>query len=459
MPFSVNIMKDGFATLKYPALSGGFGEGITAFTSSDLFERNPMTYFGLGDISIEFQVNNEIKTISTYVVDSTTNERIGFAGEQDTSWLPIGTNVVLEGFASNGRVRKVVNDKVSHEEFPLASGIYKLEVVATEYDGKQFSDYLPMAVINDTTKDKITYNMEDGILEVTEDMYTTNTWYDGKDYEGLWLKANVYNDVVNKLKTEYGMDYLKQDEVNTLFANGTTRTGSSIQMGNMTLGDGNILVAGVEREDLKPGFFRVDLSYANAGKAMNKPASFIFVDKEKSYLSLTTDTEKLTEDTTITSTITINNAENVVKGSFKIQNFGDVNFSDISIVPSKELKSLAGNKLITDIKYEKVETQWSDYGEFTVSFEITSTDKEFKGISGDMKLFDIISKVDSFNGFDEKLMDDNNFVYATLKGIDGEFINTSDEAVDVMAGTIYKNLDVEYKNRTLIYGTTTSPWG
>lgn len=459
MPFSISIMKDGFATLKYPSLSDGYGQGITAFTSSDLFERNPMTFFGLGDIAIEFQVSNEIKTLSTYVVDSTTNERIGFAGEQDTSWLPIGTNVVLEGFASNGRVRKIINDKISHEEFPLPSGIYKLEVVGTEYDGSQFSEYLPMAVINDTSKDKITYNMEDGILEVTEDMYTKNTWYDGNEHEGIWLKANVYNDIVNKLKTEYGMDYLKQDEVNTIFANGTNRNGGSIQMENMSKGNGDILIAGVEREDLKTGFFRVDLSYANAGKTMNKPASFIFVDKDKSYLSLTTDTEKLTEDTTLTSTISINNAENVVKGSFKIQSLGDVNFGDISIVPSNELKSLAGNNLITDIKYEKVEAQDSKYGEFTVSFEITSTDKNFKGISGDMKLFDIISKVDSFSGFDENLMDNNNFVYTTLKGLDGEFINISDETVDVMAGTIFKTLDVEYKNRTLIYGTTTSPWG
>lgn len=458
MPFSVNLMKDGFQTLTYPSLENGYAQGITAFTCSNLPNRNPQTFYGFGDISFMLQVNNEIKTIEGYVVDPETKERVGYVGKQDASWIPAGTDVMIENFASNGRAKKIVNGKVSHEEFPLQTGIYDLEVVATEYTGTVISDYLPMAVINDTYSDKLTFNMEDGVIEVTEDMYTNNVWFDNKEHEGIWLKANVYNDIVEQLKTTYGLNYLKQDEVNTIFANGMDRSGYPIQMGTMSLGNGDILIAGVERSDLESGFFRTDLTYTNAGKIMNKPTSFTFVDKNKSYLTIDTDTEKLSKGKTLTSTISINNAENVLKGSFAIQALGDINYDNLKIIASDELKKLAGNNMKTDISFEVVDDGWSSLSQFNVSFEITSTDSSFKGINGDMKLFDIITDVKSYNGIGEDLMDDNNFTYATFKGVDGEFFNTSKEQVDVMAGTIYKNFDIEYTDRTLIYVATSSPW-
>lgn len=457
MPFSVNIMKDGFANLTYPSVSDGFGQGITAFTSSDLFARNFNTHFGLADITIMLQVNEPIKSIKTFVVDPETKERIGYGGMQETNWLPIGVDVMLENFVPNGKVRKIVNGKISHEEFPVPTGVYKLEVVAEGYDGNEFSEYLPMGIINDTKSDKVTFNMEEGIHEVTEDMYSSNIWYDGEEHEGLWLNANVYNDIVNTLKTEYDLSYLKQEEVNTIFANGTGRDGWEASMGTMSKSDGNILVAGVERADLESGFFRVDLSYANAGKIGLKPAIFTFVNHGSSYLSLDTDTEKISENSTVNSSITLNNGENVVKGSFKIRSNGDAIFSEPTISPSDELKALAGNDIKITTEYNNVNGDWESYGELTVSFELTSSDSSFKGINGDMKLFDIAYTVDSFKGISEDLADDDNFNYITLKGIDGEFKNSQDEAIDVMAGTIYKTLDLEYKERTLIYVQTDSP--
>lgn len=458
MPFSVNLMKDGFQSLTYPALDNGYAQGITAFTCSNLVDRNPQTFFGFSDITFQLQINNEIKTLEGYVVDPETKERVGYVGKQDASWIPVGTDVMIEGFASNGRARKIVNGKISHEEFPLQTGIYDLEVVATEYTGTVISEYLPMAAINDTYSDKVTFNMEDGVIEVTEDMYTNNVWFDNNEHEGIWLKANVYNDIVEQLKTTYGLSYLKQDEVNTIFADGMDRSGYPIQMGTMSLGNGDILVAGVERSDLESGFFRTNLSYTNAGKIMNKPTSFTFVDKNKSYLTVDTDTDTLSKGKTLTSTISINNAENVLKGSFAIQTTGDINYDNLKIIASDELKKLAGDNIKTDITFEVVNDGWSSLPQFNVSFEITSTDSNFKGINGDMRLFDIVTDVKSYNGVDEELMDDNNFTYATFKGVDGQFFNTSKEQVDVMAGTIYKTFDVEYSDRTLIYVNTSSPW-
>lgn len=458
MPFSITILKDGFANLTYPSLSNGFGKGITAFTSSDLFERHPMTHYGLGDISIMLQVNEEIKFVEAYVTDPDTKERLGYAGKQDVSWLPAGFDTTLEGFLANGKAKKLVNGKVSHEEFPVPEGIYLLEVVATQYDGNTFNDYLPMAIINDTYSDKITFNMDEGIHEVTDDMYSYNTWYDGKEHEGIWLSTNVFNEYVDILKNQYGMDYLEQSEVNTMFANGTSRNGHSFQIGNMPKEDGNILIAGVEREDLKDGFFRVDLSYANAGKVMNKPYSFSFVDKEKGYLSIKTNTETLSEETSLTSTISINNAKNITKGSFTIQNTNEVIFDKPLITPSKELEKLVGDNIKTDISYELNDDPWNPTYELKVSFEILSSDKSFKGINGDMELFNITTKVKNLNSFDEDLINDNNFVYTTIKGISGEFFDISGDTIDIMAETIYKTFDLEYTKRTLIYGTTSSPW-
>ncbi|MEG2936258.1 MAG: Ig-like domain-containing protein, partial [Clostridium sp.] len=460
MPFSATILKSGFAVLTYPTLGeNGYGKGLTGFTSSNLYNRHSATLFTSSDIAVEVQVNEPIKYIETYAIDPETKERIGYGGKQDASWFPMGVSVGVENFFGNGKAKKIVNGKVSHEEFPLATGIYELEVIATDYDGKSFSGTLPMGIVNDNTLDKISFNMKEGIIEVNDDNYTKEVWYDGKEHEGLWLEATVYNEIVDKMIKDSGLDFLKQEELNNVYAEGTERTGSSFQMETMAKEDGKIMIAGVEKSDLAKGLFRVELSHLNPGRTTSKPTSFTFVNEGSSYLSLNTNTEKVSKGSVLNTGITLNNGQNVAKGSFSIKNQGEANLKNAKITPSAELKALVGEKnIVTNITFNDVVGEWDSYEEFQVSFDLTSAGEDFKGLTGDIKLFDISYEVESIDGIKEDLMYSGNFMYTTLKGMDGEFKNIEDEVVDVMAGTMFKNLNLEFPDRTLIYGSTSTPW-
>lgn len=454
MPFSASIVNSGFTTLDYPSSSGNYAKGITAFTSSALFNRNPNTYFGLGDISITVKFNEPANYLHGFVKDYKTGEYIGYAGKQDISWLPDDTEAVIENFVPNGLVKKIVNGKVSYEEVPLPSGMYELEIVAETTYGTTFSKSIPMCIINDAYGDTLTYNFTPGIVEVTDDMYTNEVWYDGLSHEGLWINANVYNEYVNKLKTEGGLSYLKQEEVNSIYANGFSSNGSSTGMGTMSKGDGNILVAGVERTDLENNFFRVELSYANAGKIMNSPKNFIFVKENSPYLSLTSDKTKLSEKSIMHSTIKGNNLKDLASGSFVVQNFGCSTLEIASIKPSAKLKALLlKNKTNINLTYSTSSTD--EYEEFKIDFNVTG--KVIKGISNDIDLFDITFKVKDIKGVSENLYDDSQFLYTTLSGKYGEFKNSNQEAIEVATGTMHNVIDVEALNRTLIYGVTSLP--
>ena len=202
--------------------------------------------------------------------------------------------------------------------------------------------------------------------------------------------ANVKNEIVEKMNLQMGENYFKQDELNTIFASGYYPNGDMTGMSTMAIGDGNVRVAGVEREDLKDGLFRVSLDYANAGKVSGKPEDFIFIKEDTKYLSLDVINKNINEEDILKTSISLNNSEDVVDGKFKIQSRGDA--------------------LIN------------------------------------------INSVDNFRGIDENLMNDSQFNYNTLNGLSGEFKNSKEEIVDIKASTMHKNVDIEHRNRTLIYG-------
>lgn len=449
MPFSATIKKSGFEMLDYPDMNG-FAKGITAFTSSALFNRNENLFRAYTDINIVLAINDPVKYIHTFVKNSKTGEYVGHAGTEEGWWIPEGKTAIIENIAPNGRVNKIVNGKISHEEIPLEDGVYELEVIAEKADGSTFSQSLPMGIINDTNNDTIEFNKTPGIIEVTEDMYTEEAWYDGLSYEGLWLSAKVNNEIVSKMNEEMGQNYFKQDEVSAIFAMGYYPDGSSIGMGTMSKGDGNVMIAGVEKSDLEDGFFRVNLDYANAGKTSGKEENFILVEEGTKYLSLDVANDKINEENGLKTSISLNNAEDVVEGKFTIENRGDAILNIDSVKPTKELQDLLTlNNNNIEISFNEVNNKDTD--EYEVIFKLTGN--EIKGLNGDIKLFDINQSVKSFRGVDEDLMDDAQFIYNTIKGISGEFKNSNNELVDIKTGTMFETVDVESTNRTLIYGS------
>lgn len=452
MPFSTTIKKAGFELLDYPDMNGS-SKGITGFTSSSLFNRNENLFRAYTDINVLLSINEPVEYIHAFVKDIETGEYIGHAGTEEGWWIPEGKTAIIENLVPNGRVKKIVDGKISHEEFPLESGVYELELIAENTDGSTYKQSLPMGIINDTNYDTVEFNKTPGVIEVTEDMYTKEVWYGGAEYEGIWLNANVNNGIVDKMNEEIGQNYFKQDELNTIFAMGYYPDGNAVGMGTMSKGDGNVMVAGVERADLEDGFFRVNLSYANAGKTSGVQENFILVKEDTKYLAVDTVNDKINEESGLKTSISLNNSEDVVEGKFVIENRGDAILNIDTVTPSKELQELLTlNNNNIEISFKEVNNKATD--EYEISFKLTGD--EIKGLNGDVKLFDINYSVKNLRGVDEDLMDDAQFRYNTIRGISGEFKNSKNEEVNIETGTMYKNIAVESKDRTLIYGTVSN---
>ena len=173
---------------------------------------------------------------------------------------------------------------------------------------------------------------------INEDLYSSEVWYDGEEHEGIWIKANVFNEYVDKMKNEYGLDYLKQEELNGIYANGYYPYGSRTAMDVMAKEDRDVVIAGVERNDLEDGFFKVKLEYANVATVTDMPHNFIFVNNDTQYLSLDTNIDRITENDSLIASASLNNGNDLVEGSFIMENKDNAKLSIESITQSEELK-------------------------------------------------------------------------------------------------------------------------
>ncbi|HAX73642.1 MAG TPA: hypothetical protein DCY20_08960, partial [Firmicutes bacterium] len=460
MPYSATFSKEGIVALDYPSLQDGSAKGITAFTNSTILNRHE--YFSYSGLEPAFTIilSETVKSIETYVL-SESGEVLGYGGYEDASWIPEGVEVVIEYMIPNATVQKIVNGKVSQDKVPLSDGVYQLQVVATNAAGKQFIETLPFAVMNDTSSDSVTFTINDktvepGVVEITNDSYSEEYWWDDQKHEAVWIQANVNNNYVQELKDEYGLSYLKQSEVNTIFAFSESSYGLR-EIGTIVKDDNNILVAGIEKSDFDAnGYFNVQLDYANAGSVTQRPYHFIMVKPDISYLAITSDETKISEVNPLHTTITIHNSNDLSKGSFKLVNSSAISLDIASIKPSNDLLNQLGDENIK-VDAKKLDSESNEFEEvFEITFDFSESDIE---ISGDMNLFDIEFEVESLNGFSGDLYQDNQYIYFTLSGKDGEYFNSLGEELDVKTGTIKESFDIESKERTLIYGVVPYPYG
>lgn len=457
MPFGATVTKDGFVNLAFPGMENDYAKGISAFTSSRLFDRHPES-FGIGDISVIVQISEPTKYLHALVKEPGTGKYIGYGGRIDASWIPEGIDVVVDNIVPNGKVNKLIGDKVSLEQFPMENGIYELELYGETYTGKTYKESTNIAIINDNKGSKADYNYE-GIVEVSEDMFTKEVWFDEQEHEGIWISVDVFDETVDKLQKDYGMDFLKQEELNTIFARGNYPDGHAIRMSTMSKPGGKVMVAGVERADLEDGFFKVTLDHTNPARISNKPHTIVFVKPEEQYLSLDTDNTLLNEKAVLNTSISLNNGLDVSEGTFELESYGDAKLVIKSIKPSEELKNVL-DKNNADIDITNSVANNGKIDNFNIGFKITGKNSDsIKGLNGDIKLFDIVFEVESLKGIGSDVKIDTSYNKAIINGVNSSFKNSKGEDITVHAGTIVKSFDVESNERTLIMAETFMPMG
>lgn len=454
IPFSVSYKNSGFDQLFYPSMIGGFAEGITAMTSSDLFNRDETQSNLYSDIEVGLQINEPVSQIYTFVKDKETGEYLGYAGgDMDTSWIPVGTQAIISALVPNGRVQKLKGENITNEHILLENGIYELELVAVRADGTRFKGSLPMAIINDAEENHMSLNFDPGVTEVTEDMYSTKTWADGNDYEALWLEGNISNGVVEELKTKYGMEYLDQSEVNNPLFTYVAPSGILSSLGAWAKDDGDFLLAGIEKSDLEKGPFVLEGRSINPGKVASKSEPYVFINEGESYLEFKLDKDSVKTGEEVNGNLVMNNVNDVAKGSFILYDFGNAVYDIVDIKPSEELNAqLQKNNNEVDIKFEKIESDYNTKTSYKISFDITGDN--VVGINGDLNLFDITYKLSGIRGINEGVFATiGEFANNSFSCSDATFQNTNGENVKVESKTVKDFISFIDTKETLVYGS------
>ncbi|MPQ43796.1 S8 family serine peptidase [Clostridium tarantellae] len=451
IPFSVNHMQRGFQDIIHPEDMYGT-KGTGAFTTSKLFNRDETQFMRESDIKVAIIVNEEIETIHSLIKDPKTGEYIGYAGSEEGWWIKPETPCLIEWIATDGRVKKIKDEKVTQEEFLLGEGVYELEMVAITPEGNRFSHSTEIGIINDgkgTTMETTTF--KPGIIEVTEDMYTVETWRDNKEYEGLWIKGSINNSLIDTMKKEYGHDYMSQGKLNFPFFKYKTFSNMIVPLEYIIDDEGNFMMAGIEKSDLENGPFVVEASAISPSGTAEASKPYIFINEGESYLKLDLNDVNLTEGESVTGKISLNNSEDVVEGQFKMKSLGAAKISLEDVVPSEELtKLLKKNGNDIEISYETVDGEYNR--EFIINFKIVAKENEVISLNGDIELFDVTYILDDFGGVEENLYSPGNLKLLKIFGDESDFKNSRGENANVAAKTIYDIVHTLNKNETLVYG-------
>ncbi|HHD2753998.1 TPA: S8 family serine peptidase [Clostridium perfringens] len=454
MPFSVSYKNSGFDQLFYPSMMGGFAEGLTSMTSSDLFNRDETQLNLYSDIEVGIQTNEPISQIYGFVKDKESGEYLGYAGgDMDTSWIQTGSQAIISALVPNGRVQKLKGENITNEYMLLENGIYELELIAVRPDGTTFNGSLPMAIINDANENEMTLNVEPGVTEVTEDMYSTKTWADGNDYEALWLEGNISNGIVEELKTKHGMDYLDQSEVNNPLFSYVTKSGMFAPLGAWAKEDGDFLLAGIEKEDLSEGPFVLEGRSINPGKVSSKSEPYIFINEGESYLEFDIEKDYARVGEEFNASLSMNNVEDVAQGDFVLYDFGNAVYDIVNIQPSESLKAeLQKNNNTIDINFEKIASDYDTKTSYKINFEIKG--ENVVGISGDLDLFDITYKLSELRGINKDFfVSIGEFKKNSFSCNDAKFKNSLGETVEVESKTVNDFIGLVDPNDTLVYGS------
>lgn len=453
LPFSASYKNSGFDNITYPEMYGGFAKGMSSMTSSNLFNRDISQSNLFADIEVAVQVNEPVSKIYGFVKDKDTGEYLGYAGgDMDTSWIPMGVPAVISGLVPNGRVQKLKGENITNEHILLEEGVYELELIGISGDGSTFKGNIPMGIINDADENEMTLNFEPGVIEVREEDYTSETWADGNNYEGIWMKGNISHPIVEELKVNHGMDYLEQSEVNFPSFTYVLKDGLAVNLGAWAKQDGEFLLAGIEKSDLENGPFVVEGKSINTGKVGSVPEAYIFINEGESYLELNMnkDTVKVGEE--VIGQLTLNNVEDLSKGDFEISNYGNAIFDIVDVKPTEELQEyLNKNNNSIEINFEKREGDFNTQNKHFVSFEITG--ENVVGINGDMPLFNITYDLSKLRGIMENEYPIGMFTENTFSCKNSEFKNSNDEILNVSVETVKDYVDFIDQENTRVYGT------
>ncbi|MGE6754395.1 S8 family serine peptidase [Rossellomorea sp. NPDC071047] len=265
------------------------------------------------------KLSSPLKTIDMLVKDGKSGEPVGLIGTINASHLLTGIDYFGSQFVK-GEVYPFTNDPsnpISDKKVKLPEGDYLFEMIGYDEQGKPHSKDAIFMI--DNTPPKVELDMEPGLYEVNDSMFTEE---EGLEGPAVWVHGNVYDSTVDALK-EKGVN-IDQSRNGVLWYEYSFYNHYFLNVD----GEGNFrFPASKERMDqmsyLDSNLFVFDNATASEGypEGINK---YMFIREGTEYAVPSYDKEKVRLGDEITMTLNLNNVKQLASGEFSVPYYKDL---------------------------------------------------------------------------------------------------------------------------------------
>jgi subtilisin family serine protease len=376
-------------------------------------------------------LSSPLKTIDMLVRDEKTGEAVGFMGTINASHLMTGIDYWGDKIFT-GLVYPFTNDPsqpISDKQVKLPQGIYTFEMIGYDEQGKAYSK--DDIVMIDNTPPKVELSMEPGLYEVNDSMYTKEDGYDGP---AVWVHGNVYDDDVDKLKEETGINidqsihgvvWWEYSFYNHLLLNldseGNFRfPAMKERIDSMTYLDSNVFAFNnATASDEYPGGIK----------------NYMFIKEGTEYVVPSYDKDKFRLGDEITMTLNLNNVQQLASGEFSIPFYKHL-FEFENVKVNEAFKKYAEQKGASVDLSEPTFTE--DYSGKIMNAKVgASIDQNELKIDQDLPFLDVTFKVigDEYYAPEDLTFETRSFKYKKTSDSSPSIIRViKDKSFTILAG-------------------------
>ncbi|WP_341356936.1 S8 family serine peptidase [Rossellomorea sp. y25] len=343
-------------------------EGINYYNLSHEAMTFPYNYFDVSMtrfIDATFNLKSHMKTLDLFLVDGKTNKEIGFIGSVDgfASSLTNGDLTLKNAFDGIYYPLTGSPDKpLAHHPERAEPGFYKVKVVATNDEGKTFSETDTLSI--DYNAPKLSLKPESGVYEYKPEETTVK------------ITGSIFDKEIGEMK-EAGVDVTQGDNkvVYRDYLNFRNR-------GELPVNEDGTFSVDIPMDETRP----MHLDFTGIDPATNRTyvesSDIYFIREGEPYALVQPDRRAAFMGETLDVALSLNNVENVKEAvyTFNYNNY----YVDIA-----EVKPASGMSDKISVKVEN-----DNSSPYSSQLEVTATLKEGQQpLSGDLPLVNVTYKV------------------------------------------------------------------
>ncbi|USK33874.1 S8 family serine peptidase [Bacillus sp. F19] len=353
---------------------------------------NPVHPFMAGPTRfLKFKINSPMKNVRAIIYDKD-GRALGSTSPTpiDAATAPIDQDLFISYGASYYPFIGDPKDEITDINLPqsvLPEGQYTLKFRAVDADGKTYEKEQIFVV--DNTLPKLTFKDKapGKVYELKDSDFTQET-LNGEAHNAFWVHANLYDEGTKQL-APLGMT----QSSNTLW----------YYLNQKVFPDGDFPVEangdvkfGIEKKDIENGPATVILfpmDKATNAHLLNEFYPYAFVKEGTPYVVPTYDKEKVYKNDTLTMTLSLNNVEKLMSGTYDLGFYKNFEFLDVKV--NKEFQQYAQDKGLTVTVDQPVVKEHPVYtwSKKSVNVGAHISGNGFQGFSGDSPFLDVTFKL------------------------------------------------------------------